>query len=196
MCHAVFGTSNFWSLLFRIDEELTAQTRAGGCLVCGGELHRADYPRKPRGVGSSLLGEGYERRLSLCCARDGCRRRHTPPSVRFLGQRVFLSAVVVLVTALAQGLTGRRVALLRERFGVSERTLRRWRRWWREQFAATSLWKALRGRFMPPIPEGSLPRGLLERCRGEDESSRLVALLRLLAPLTCALGSSLSREGG
>jgi hypothetical protein len=183
-------------LLFRIDEDLAAQTRAGGCLFCGGELHSADYPRKPRGVDSSLLGEGCTRRLSLCCARDGCRRRHSPPSVRFLGRRVFLSAVVVLVTALAQGLTGRRVAALREQFGISERTLRRWQQWWREQFAATSLWKALRGRFMPPIPEAALPGSLLECCSGENESSRLVALLRLLSPLSCPLGSSLSREGG
>jgi hypothetical protein len=196
MCHGILGTSNFWSLLFRIDDDLAARTRAAGCLYCGGVLHSADYPRKPRGVVGSLLGEGCARRLSLCCAQEGCRRRHTPPSVRFLGRRVFLGAVVVLVTALAQGLTGRRVAALREQFGVSERTLRRWRRWWREQFAATSLWKALRGRFMPPMPEACLPRGLLERCSGENESSRLVALLRLLSPLSCPLGSSLSREGG
>jgi len=196
MCHAVLGTSNFWLLLSRIDEDLAAQTRARGCLFCGGELHSADYPRKPRGVAGSLLSEGCTRRLSLCCARDGCRRRHAPPSVRFLGRRVFLGAVVVLVTALAQGLTGRRVAALREQFGVSERTLRRWQRWWREEFTATSLWKALRGRLMPPMPEAALPSGLLERCSGENESSRLVALLRLLSPLSCPLGSSLLRAGG
>lgn len=192
MCHAILGTSNFWSLLFRIDEDLAAQTRAAACVVCGGALHRADYPRKPRGVVRSLLAEGYERRLSLCCARDGCRRRHTPPSVRFLGRRVFLGAVVVLATAMAHGLTGRRVAALRERFGVSARTLRRWQRWWREEFTATSLWRELRGRFLPPIPTVSLPTSLLERCPGEDDASGLIAVLRLLAPASV---SSLSREG-
>jgi hypothetical protein len=110
MCHTYLGTSNFWTLLFRIDEDLAAQTRAAGCVFCGGKLHSARYPRKPRGVVCGLGGEAYERRLSFCCARDRCRRRSTPPSVRFLGRRVYLSAVVVLVTALAAGLTGRRIA--------------------------------------------------------------------------------------
>lgn len=195
MCHAVLSSSSLWLLLLRIDEDLAAQTRAAGCRFCGGELHRADYPRKPRGVSRRLLGEAYERRLSLCCARDGCRRRHTPPSVRFLGRRVFLGAVIVLATAMAHGLTARRVAALGEQFGVSVRTLRRWQQWWREAFAASSLWKSLRGRFMPPIAAASLPFGWLERCPGEDESSRLIALLRLLTPLSCALESSWMREG-
>jgi hypothetical protein len=41
------------------------------------------------------LPEDDDRRLSLCCSQ--CRRRTTPPSVRFLGRRVYLAAVVVLV---------------------------------------------------------------------------------------------------
>jgi hypothetical protein len=75
--------------------------------------------------------------LSLCCSRDGCRRRMTPPSVRFLGRRVYLGAVLVLVSAMQQGsLPGRRVrpglgaqplmlALLREcvgRFPLGQRS--------------------------------------------------------------------------
>lgn len=192
MCHAFLATSNFWSLLLRIDEDLAAQTRAAGCCFCGGLLHRADYARKPRGVNRRLLGAAYERRLSLCCAQDGCRRRHTPPSVRFLGRRVFLGAVVVLATALAQGLTGRRAAVLRAQFGVSVRTLRRWQRWWREEFASSSWWKALRGRFAVPIAAAALPGALLDRCPGADDERRLIAVLRLLAP---ASASRYSREG-
>ncbi len=66
------------------------------------------YPRKPRGVARRVVDDSIGTRLSFCCAREGCRRRHTPASVRFLCRRVFLGAVVVLVTALSSGLTGKR----------------------------------------------------------------------------------------
>jgi len=49
------------------------------------------YPRKPRGI-PFVPEESYEYRLRFCCAEDGCRRRITPPSVRFFGRKVFLSA--------------------------------------------------------------------------------------------------------
>lgn len=192
MCHAVLGTSNFWSLLFRIDEDLAAQTRAGGCRFCGGALHCADYRRKPRGVVGWRLGAGGQRRLSFCCERDGCRRRHTPSSVRFLGRRVFLGAVIVLVTAMAHGLTGRRVAALSERFGVSERTLRRWQRWWREDFAMDAVWRGLRGILAVPLTPASLPGSLLAGMTGARAVDRLVELLRLLSSLS---SSSSVREG-
>src|SRR5690554_1758113 len=131
MCHAFMGAASFWSWLLQIDEDLAARTRAEGCRFCGGALHSARYLRKPRGVARRLLDDATATRLSFCCARDGCRRRHTPPSVRFLGRRVFLGAVVVLVTTLSSGLTGKRVAVLCEQFNVSVRTLRRWQEWWR-----------------------------------------------------------------
>jgi hypothetical protein len=192
MCHAFLSTAKFWSFLLRIDEDVAAQVRAAGCVACGGVLHSARYARKPRGIGRSVCGDEYERRLSFCCNRDGCRRRTTPPSVRFLGRRVFLGAVVVLATALAAGLTGRRVAALHERFGVSVRTLRRWRTWWREEFVASALWPLLRARLATPIAVVRLPAALLERLAGEDMAERLIHLLRLIAPLsTC----SYSMEG-
>jgi len=40
--------------------------------------------------------------------------------VRYLGRRVYLGAVVVLVTAMIGGLTATRVARLRQWLGVSE----------------------------------------------------------------------------
>jgi hypothetical protein len=192
MCHAFVGAASFWSLLFQIDEDLAAQTRAEGCGFCGGPLHSACYLRKPRGVARGLLDEAAVTRLSFCCARDGCRRRHTPPSVRFLGRRVFLGAVVVLVTALSSGLTGKRIAALCEQFDVSVRTLRRWQGWWRERFVTTTLWKRLRGWFAAPLAPSSLPGSLLGCLKGEDESERIIHLLRLLAPLS---SSSTAREG-
>lgn len=191
MCHAVLGSSTFWSFLLLLDHDLAADARVAGCLFCGGALHSARYPRKPRGVERSVLGVAYETRLSFCCDRDGCRRRMTPPSVRFLGRRVFLGAVVVLATALAHGLNGRRTAVLCVQFSVSTRTLRRWRAWWVETFVASATWSAIRARLTTPITIALLPAALLERCAGADQARRLTQLLRLLAPLS---GSRLVRE--
>lgn len=168
-------------MLRRIDEELAATARAQGC-ACGGVLHAASYPRKPRG-GPQDLGAEHERRPSFCCARRGCRHRVTPPSVRFLGRKVYFGAVVVLTTVLRHGATPVRLSRLRELFGVSARTVARWRQWWQEVFVETPFWRALRGQFLPPITAAALPSDLLDRFSGEA-AERLVALLRLIAPLT------------
>ncbi len=100
---------NFHQLLMRIDEDLAAQTQAGGCPVCGGRLHSATWPRKPRGIPHGSR-EPYQSRFSFCCAEAGCRRRCTPPSVRFPGRRVWLGVVVVVMTALRCGIDAKRAA--------------------------------------------------------------------------------------
>lgn len=187
VCHAVLSDSTLWNLLFRFDEDLAARARAEGC-PCGGTLHSARYPRKPRG-GPSDLGPEYERRLSLCCAREGCRKRTTPPSVRFLGRRVYLGAVAVLVSALRDGVTEKRAAHLQALLGVSMRTLRRWREWWRRAFVASPFWKGARGRFLPPVEASILPASLLERFSGDDRS-RLLHTLVFISPLTTASARS------
>lgn len=179
----LLGDARLYDLLLRIDEELAAQARAEGCR-CGGRLHSACYRRKPRGA-PLALGEGYDRRLSFCCAEDRCRRRTTPPSVRFLGRKVYLGAVVVLVSTLRQGANPRRVRVLQEMFGVGERTLRRWRQWWQRIFVEGSFWRGARGRFMPTIAAQELPRALAERF-GADASGGLCRLLRFLSPITTA----------
>jgi hypothetical protein len=142
-------------------------------------LHSASFPRKPRG-GLDPLPAGYDRRHSFCCAVEGCRTRRTPPSVRFLGRKVYLGAVVVLAAVLRHGLTGPRVARLRRLLGVEARTLERWRHWWRRTFAESPWWKAMRGRFVPPVSPSALPRSLLERFAGAG-SAPLVKLLQCLA---------------
>jgi hypothetical protein len=83
-------------LLGRYDEDQAAEIRAAGCRLCAGVLHLAAYPRKPRG-GPAELGDAGDRRCSFCCAEEGCRTRHTPQSLRFLGRKVYLGVVVVLV---------------------------------------------------------------------------------------------------
>ena len=127
MYTTLLAEGKFYAAFLDIDVDLAASARAAGCR-CGGALHSANYPRKPRG-GPGHLGADYDYRLSLCCATDGCRKRVTPPSVRFLGRKVYLAAVVVLVSAMRQGPTPTRVAKLHDLLGVGERTLRPWRTW-------------------------------------------------------------------
>jgi hypothetical protein len=66
---------------------------------------------------------------------------------------------------------------LREHFGVSRRTVERWRAWWREAFAESPFWKAAAAAFMPPAERDLLPASILERLAGDGEA-RLLALLR------------------
>lgn len=128
----------------------------------------------------------YDERFSYSCAVDGCRKRHTPPSTRFLGRRVYLGAVVVLATALQQGVTPYRASKLRDLLGVSARTLARWRTWWAETFVETVFWRAAQGDFATPVV-GPLPRALVDRFEGDD-AERLAALLRFIEPLSTPEG--------
>jgi hypothetical protein len=187
LCHELLGDARLYALLLAFDEDLAEQARAEGC-ECGGRLHSAKYPRKPRGGPDNL--KGYDKRFSFCCDQEGCRCRVTPPSLRFLGRRVYLGAVVVLVSAMTQGVTARRAAKLRKLVGVDRRTLERWRRWWREAFPSTPLWRAKRARFMQPVAEDELPASLLKRC-GKTLRKQLLRVLKLLLPLTTT--SSLAR---
>lgn len=114
-----------------------------------------------------------------------------PPSVRFLGPRVFFGAVVVLASAMQHGPTKQNATRLGELLGVSRRTLGRWRQWWSPTFRASRFWQSLRNRFMPVVDEEALPLSLLERFEREpsdDGMSRLVALLRLLLPISTTPG--------
>ena len=192
MWHEQCEDAKLYEILLRIDEELCEATRREGCPHCGGALHRTDYPRKPRGVRDELLPQGYDRRLSLCCDREGCRKRATPPSVRYLGRKVYLGAIVALAIAMRQGEKAWAFERLEELLGASRRTVNRWKQWWGEVFVATPIWRVMRGQVMPVLDEGKLPLSLLERFSG-DARTRLVALLRLLEPLTtgsCGQGGS------
>lgn len=185
MCIKILEDSRLYALLLKIDGDLAEAARVSGC-SCGGTLHRASYDRKPRtGIARP---EGYDRRHSFCCAVDGCRKRTTPVSVRFLGRKVYLGAVVALVTALRHGAIGRRAAEVRRAIGASRRTLARWRRWWRETFTAMPFWQAVRGQWVPAVSEAALPASLLERFVEEDGSRRLIRLLGFIKPVTTSSG--------
>ena len=177
MCHAVLQDPAFFRFLTRLDEELASATRLRGCQACGGPLHVADYPRKPRGCPAAVQ-EAYSRRLSFTCGR--CDLRATSPSVRFAGRRVYLAVVLMLVSpagsASAQALC--------DRLRIAAITLKRWRKWWREGFPSTPFWRSVCERFMPPVAISRLPQSLLERFETSAMMDRLAQALRFIAPLS------------
>jgi len=111
-------------------------------------------------------------RFSTCCG--WCRRRCLPPSVRFLGQRVYVGAVVVLATMRALVC------------GATRRTLGRWRAWWRQKLPASRWWREHKARHGVALDTAQLPQSLLERLeqqRGERSEVALVRMLRVLSTL-------------
>lgn len=176
MCHAEDDPGQFsvWlaglaSRLLALDEQLAAEVVARGCPHCGqGRLHLASYPRKVRGIPAEQES-AFGRRLSFCCSGPTCRKRTTPPSVRFLGRRVYAAPWVVMAVAYAE------VAA-----AVARRTVRRWTTFWQKELPTQPSWQAARARLLPPMDTASLPRSLLERFAG-SLSERLIALLRFIA---------------
>lgn len=178
--------ASFWRFLFSIDQDLAKEARRKK-FPCGGCLHRANYPRKPRGGGEDLPQE-YRSRLSFCCEREGCRRRVTPPSVRFLGRKVYLGAIVILVAAMRHGPAPRRVRELSWLFGADRQTIARWRVFWCEHFPQTPFWKAARGR-LAAVEIVTLPLALVEAFhRTGDPCQDWRRLLEFLSPITIAGG--------
>jgi hypothetical protein len=174
--------AKFLAALGEIDGAYAERVHAGGCPCCRGALDRADFPRKPRGD----LGEAaaaYELRRSFCCRREGCRRRATPPSLRFFGRKVYVAVFVIVASAAAraQPIGGRGSA--RRVHGVPVRTVQRWLAWWETVFALSAFWTEAKAFFAAPVDVAALPGSLLARFAG-DPTKALEKMLRFTAPIT------------
>jgi len=113
----------------------------------------------------------------------------TPPSVRFLGRKVYLAAVVILISAMRQGPSPRRVRELSRLFEVDRRTIARWQVFWREHVPQTAFWKVARARLIPAVQIVTLPLSLTEAfLRGEDLWDEWKRLLEFLSPITITGG--------
>jgi hypothetical protein len=185
MVHGYGADAKWFATLTEIDEVFAQRVRDAGCSDCGGPLDRADYERKPRGD----LGEAaevYRRRRSFCCRREGCRHRATPPSVRFLGRKVYVAALVVIASVL-----GRQQVLVghgsrRRVEGVPVRTVRRWLEWWSITFVLTAFWNEAKAFLASPVEEAMLPGSLLACFGVTTEAATLTRMLRWIAPITTA----------
>ena len=178
MSHAYLSDPAFHAFLLAADQDLALAARVARCPSCRGALHVSNYERRPAGGPAASAT-----RFSFCCAEEGCRRRCTPGSLRFLGRKVYLGVVVIVASMLYHGLTPARRDRLISSLGVSERTLVRWRRWWLRDFAGSRFWRAARGLFGTPVEPDGLPGSLQERFDG-DEEQRVRSMLRFLVPIT------------
>ena len=96
MSHSCLANANFnfHQSLLNIDIEMAKTIKERGCRHCSGTLHQANYPRIGFGL-SPQLKSLYDTRFSFCCS--DCRRRTTPPSVRFMGRRRYSATLFVLL---------------------------------------------------------------------------------------------------
>ena len=178
MYASIVAEASFWSQLVEIDRKLQQVLIARGCPRCEGPLHVGDHPRKPRGLPEGLE-EVWSHRFNTCCG--SCRRRCMPPSVRFLGRRVYAGAIVILATMFALVC------------GAARRTLQRWSAWWTQALPATTWWRQMRGRFDRPVDSSRLPASLLQRYEapsGAPSPEALTEMLIALGPMTTSVVAS------
>jgi len=113
--------------------------------------------------------------------------------VRFLGRKVYVGIVVVLVSAMMHGPSDRRLELLQRELPIDRRTLKRWLQWWTEIFVQCAIFKAQRGRFAQRMAQVRMPLELVEAF-GAQHIEGLVKLMRFLSPITtrsCRLGGGM-----
>jgi len=186
MSHNFLQNSNFHFFLDSIDQDLAKQAQQKGCPECGHKLHQANYPRSPVGIFTQFR-DHYNERLSFCC--DTCRKRLTPPSVKFFGRRWYPAPLFIFISALMRKITEHSLTQVRRHFGinVSESTWKRWKRWWRDSFIETLFWKQTKG-IVPGVLtiNRPFPRALLALFPGPLEE-KICFLLRFLSPLSCAI---------
>ena len=104
--------------------------------------------------------------------------------MRFLGPKVYLGAIVILISAMRHGPTPRRVRELSARFGADRRTIARWQVFWREHFPSTPFWKVARARLVPIVEILSLPYSLVDAFLARHRICKgWTLLLRFLSPI-------------
>jgi hypothetical protein len=105
--------------------------------------------------------------------------------VRFLSRKVYLGAIVILISAMRQGPSPRHVRELSARFGADESTIARWQTFWREHFPQTPFWKVARAGFITLGKIAGLPHSLVDIfLRHHPPCQGWTLLLRFLSPIT------------
>lgn len=141
----------FFLLLRDMDLTLAKEAKDGNCPHCGGILDVSNYVRKPRG----LIGTDPcdHIRFSFTCRK--CEKRLTPPSVRFLGRKIYMGLFVVL----AMSEEWLQVTLTK----VCRQTLKRWRGYWNKVLHCSDVfWKGAKSLLPPAFQSSGSPVPILE----------------------------------
>jgi len=152
--------SLFWDL-YKIDLTTAELYRQKKCPHCQGPLHYANYPRKPRGEPDGL-SEEYFLQFSLCCGKEGCRRRLIPPTCRFLGRKVYwYAAILTIVSDWQNKIPNMTISKLAGKMGISRNTLKRWILFFKNTFPVSVQWKKIRGCVSTIVKNNRLPGSLI-----------------------------------
>ena len=165
MYHVLLSDPSFYLSLLVIDKQIAEQYQQAGCPFCQGNLNQAHYERNPLGLPSGLPSD-YRIRLSYCCSQDGCRKRCTPPSLRFLSRKQYSSLVILLIFMLNCSSDESRIERLNHQINtnLSVETLRRWRKYWLKKVPLSKTFK--RSALIQSVAE-KLPMSLLKQFQGE-----------------------------
>jgi len=166
--------------LVEADLEIARSLQARGCprRGCGGRLHRADFPRKVRGLAADDTSL-FASRVGLCCG--WCRRRVLPATVRFFGRSsyAFIASLIAVTTTLAGGIApGARLV------GAAWATVARWIRFLQYDLACRGEWQAARGRLPAVLLLEQLPLSLVEVFGSVESDDAWLLTLRWLSPIT------------
>jgi hypothetical protein len=179
MYRQLASDATFLTQLLEIDREIAAAVQIKGCPSCTAPLDVAHFKRKPRGVPEGLTEE-FQNRFSFCCRREGCRKRSTPGSVRFFQRRLWIS-VVFLVASILQGSAAPEVSKeWARKLDIAPRQLRRWRRWWVQEFLVSRCWRGISGFLPSAIDTSALPLSLIEHLNTKIRSELKISLLTSL----------------
>jgi hypothetical protein len=155
MLHKVLNDARFFYFLLLIDQDIAEIYQARRCPFCGGILDVGHFSRKPRGQPDGVKDD-FKKRFSFCCRKDGCRKRVTPPSVRYLDRKIYLKILTVLVVTMKDGASNKNIKQLKSTLKIDWHTLKRWRDWWTSVFPKTNHGIVVRGRLPPSNAQGSL----------------------------------------
>ncbi len=181
MYHSLLKDAIFYNSLLALDRLIAEQVQQSRCQLCHGTLHQSHYLRKPRGVPDGVHSD-YPIRFSYCCGTEGCRKRFTAPSMRFLSRKVYSSVIIFLVFLLKSKTDELKVEELNLLLGtsLSVETVRRWRNFWIKEVSQSHTWK--RTAFSDVMAQ-TLPVSLLNVFQ-QGLNTPLEMALKWILPLT------------
>lgn len=176
--------ARFYNSLLDLDRLIAEQVRQAHCVFCQGNLHQSHFLRKPKGVPEGV-DDDFAIRFSYCCGQDGCRKRLTPPSMRFLSRKVYSSVIIFLIFLLKEDTDESKVDKLNLLLNtsLSVETLRRWRNYWKNEVPQS---KTFKRQGLSHFIGQSLPHSLLALFQ-QGVNKQLEMGLRWILPLTAGV---------
>jgi hypothetical protein len=148
-------------------------------------MNWANYPRKPRGVPPEAA-KYFEKRFGHCCSTAECRKRRTPPSVRFLGRRVYVAIFIIIIFSVASHELYQKLIITTAANSFSKWTLDRWVIWWDCVIPISRVWKKISGQLNSNVDNQFLPLFLIEQFLASNEGitdKAMLSLLEFLSPM-------------